>query len=263
VEKVAEQRRQPEGREDGRQAEQQRDPGRDEGAEGGHQDHQSDRKRGHLRPFEVRGDPVVDPFEGARVADLADEQRRVCALLSCGNRQRLPDPILSGVRVAGDLKRDQSRPAVLRDLVRIRRHQWRSDRSHRRRARELRDEVSHRHPQLDGRQPAAVAALDQDLLERALVRELPRQGFVGRARVADRVVGGGQLHDADGRTDRERDEHEGQPAQYGSPAVCRAPAGRSQGQVRTSRSRHRSHPFSMEVRASLSPPGRADIGGSP
>ena len=82
-----------------------------------------------------------------------------------------------------------------------------------------------------------------------------------RAGVADRSVGGGHLHDAHDRGDRERDEREGEPSDDGFPAVRGAPAGGPRREVHEGWPRHRPHLSSGGIGPTLPPPRRADIGG--
>ncbi len=98
-------------------------PGSDERTESDQQDDQGDRQRCDQGLAEVLLDDVVDLLVGAGVAELAEGEARVRLLHGVDGPNGRLDPVRDLSVVAGDLKAEQRRVSVARDLVRVRRGQ--------------------------------------------------------------------------------------------------------------------------------------------
>ena len=102
------------------QRQQQRHPGGDESAEGDQQDDQGDRQGCDQGLAEVVLNDLVDLLLGAGVAELAEREARMRLLHGVDGLNGRLDPVHDLGVVARDLKAEQRRVPVARDLARVR-----------------------------------------------------------------------------------------------------------------------------------------------
>ena len=115
----ARERDKPEGREDGSQRKEQRNAGCHQRAEREDEDDQRDRERERPRLAEVLLVRCRDAFLCACVAELADREVGMGALRLCNGGEDGIDLVDRFVLGAADLELDESRAAILRDVIRV------------------------------------------------------------------------------------------------------------------------------------------------